>query len=154
MSTAGEIEAQRRIVRRTAIAAASLVSTAVFLVTVIANLTELRSPTVVVSDNGIIVSSGGTTVTLPREQIVSASLEEQLPPVTKRFGWGSAATLRGRYRLDGQPGYVNVARQHAPFVMLRMADEFVLVNLPDPVETRTLYKEIVRRWPAARVQTP
>jgi len=140
--------------QRTAIAAATLVSTAVITVAVLASRTELTPPTIALDDAGITVSSGATTVHVRPEQIVSVSLEEQLPPVSKRFGWGSAATLRGRYRLDGQPGYVNVARQHAPFVMLRMADEFVLVNLPDPVETRTLYKEIVRRWPAARVQTP
>jgi hypothetical protein len=139
---------------RTAIAAATLVATAVITVVILAGRTELRPPTIAMDEAGITVSSGATTVRMRPEQIVSVSLEEQLPPVSRRFGWGSAGTLRGRYRLDGQAGYVNVSRQHAPFVMLRTKDEFVLVNLPDPHQTRTLFEEIVRRWPAVRAQGP
>jgi hypothetical protein len=136
--------------QRAAIAAATLVATAVITVVVLASRTELTPPTITLDGAGITVSSGATTVRVRPEQIVSVSLEERLPPVSKRFGWGSSATLRGRYRLDGQPGYVNVARRHAPFVMVGMAHEFVLVNLPDPAKTRRLFEDIVRRWPSVR----
>lgn len=154
MSETDVRRSQQRIVQRTAVAAAALVSAAVFLVVVIASVTEFRSPTVVVSDVGIIVSSGATTVSLPHELIVSASLEEALPPVTKRFGWGSAATLRGQYRLGESLGYVDVTRRRGPFVMLRTRSEFVLLNLAEPSATRALFDDIVRRWPAIRADRP
>jgi hypothetical protein len=134
---------------RTAVLAASFVAVSVVFVAGVANYRELGPVQVSIDTAGIAVDSGAARIIISGDELLSARLEDELPSLRGGFGWHSSATLRGRYRLDGHPGHVNVSRQRPPFLLLRTRDSFVLINWPDSAATRRLHDAIVQRWPAA-----
>jgi hypothetical protein len=134
---------------RAAVLAAALVSVAVMFVVYVAGSREPTPAQVSIDDAGITIDSGASRILIRGDDLTIVRLEDRLPPVSGGFGWHSSVALNGRYRLDGQQGRVNVLRQRPPFLLLRTRDSFVLINWPDPADTRRLHDDIAQRWPAA-----
>lgn len=79
---------------------------------------------------------------LPLSQVTSVTLEERLPPIRMRTnGFALGASLRGHFRLDAWgDGRLFVEANRPPFIALRTADSFVIVNATDAAETRRLHE--------------
>ena len=63
-------------------------------------------------------------------------------------GFAAAGVLRGHVNGEGRGSgrlYVDVAT--APYLLVRLRDGFVAVNLAEPEQTRALYEEMARAWP-------
>lgn len=145
-----EGETQRRRQARTLALALTGVVILVFGLVVALHLVELTPPRVMVTTAGMIVESGPARIAVVPEAITSLTLEETLPPLRKRVGWGSYTSLRGRFSTDEAAGWVHVARRRPPFIVLRTAQSFLILNDSDPARTKATYEAIVQRWPALR----
>ena len=128
--------------------AAALLVIAALLATL--NLLELSPARVTVGDSGIVVVSGATRMVLAPRDITSLALEDTLPPLKKRVGWGSYTALRGRFSTDRAAGWVHVSRRKPPFIMLETADSFLILNDTDAAGTRAMYDAIDQRWRMSR----
>ena len=114
------------------------------------NLYQLSPPRVTVTEAGITVESGPARFAVAPEEITSLNLEETLPPLRKRVGWGTLRSLRGRFATERAAGWVHVARQQPPYILLQTADSFLILNDPDPIKTKATYEALVERWRASR----
>jgi hypothetical protein len=114
------------------------------------NLYQLAPPRVTVTAAGITVESGPARFAVAPEEITSLKLEETLPPLRKRVGWGTHRSLRGRFTTERAAGWVHVARQQPPYILLQTAESFLILNDPDPIKTKATYDALVERWRASR----
>jgi hypothetical protein len=92
--------------------------------------------------DGVLSINGGSaheTVRLP--DIVSISLEPELPLIARRTnGFSMGSTRRGSFRLqDGEQARLFVEGDHPPFVFIRTKDSRIWINVSDADATRALY---------------
>ncbi len=145
-----EGEAHYRRQKRTVRVAVAAVLLAIAGLLAALNLLELSPALVTVGDRGIVVVSGPTRMVLAPRDITSLALEDTLPPLKKRVGWGSYTALRGRFSTDRAAGWVHVSRRKPPFIVLETADSFLILNDTDAARTRAMYETIDQRWRMSR----
>jgi hypothetical protein len=114
------------------------------------NLRQLPPPRITFTDSGIAVASGPATFVVSPDEITGLALEDTLPVLHKRTGWGTYTSLRGRFRTDRAAGWVHVARHRPPYIVLQTADSFLILNDSDPQKTRAIYDSMSERWRSAR----
>lgn len=114
-----------------------------------------RPVKVAVTPEGFEVKTLFYGATFAAADILAVSLEARLPRVLlKTNGFGGAGTLRGHFRVEGLgDGRLYVDEGRAPYVLVRLREDFVFVNFREPERTRALYEELARQWPD-RVATP
>ncbi|MCG6926876.1 MAG: hypothetical protein LJF30_16410 [Acidobacteria bacterium] len=110
---------------------------------------QMRPPAVSVRADGFEVESLFYGTTLAADDITAISLETTLPRVLARTnGFAAAGILRGHFNVEGLgSGRLYVDAGAAPYVLVRLRDGFVIVNLPQPEQTRALYEQMARAWP-------
>ena len=117
---------------------------------------QMRPPTVTVRADSFEVESLFYGTTFAADDISTISLEPTLPRVLARTnGFAAAGTLRGHFNVEGLGSgrlYVDVGA--APYVLVRLRDGFVVVNLPQPEQTRALYEQMARAWPDRAASEP
>ena len=106
--------------------------------------TGFRPPAVTIADNAFSVSNGFYRNTVPFDAMKAVTLESELPRIgPKTYGFSARNTLRGSFRLDNWGAsrlYVNL--DAPPFVVIRTADNHVVVNFTEPERTRRLYVDL------------
>jgi hypothetical protein len=110
---------------------------------------QMQPPTVTVRPDGFRVDSPFYGTDFAAEAITSISLEPTLPRVLARTnGFAAAGILRGHFTVEGLGnGLLFVDSGVAPFILVRLREGFVIVNLPEPERTRALYDEMACAWP-------
>jgi hypothetical protein len=118
------------------IAALALVGATVYL--------GLQPPVVRLTDNAIEVRGGMYSNTVAYSAMNSATLENTIPRVgLKTNGFAVSNTLRGSFNVDGWGnGRLYINGDAPPFVVIRAASGFVVVNFRDPNQTRALYADL------------
>jgi hypothetical protein len=144
----GEAQA-RRHARTLGLALTGVLLAVVGLVAAL-NFYQLPPARVTVTDTSLTVVSGPARMVVVPSQVTSLSLEDALPPLRKRVGWGTYTSLRGRFSTDEAAGWVHVARRRPPFIVLRTADSFLILNDSDPAKTKATFDSMLERWHAAR----
>jgi len=128
--------------RRTATFAIVILSIAFVL---IAMRASQKPPRVMVSSEGLKVSSWMYSVDLPWSDVIDVSLEQALPRVIRRTnGYALRGTLRGHFQVEGL-GAVRLfaERDEPPFVRITSSTEGVIyVGLGRGGATRQLFREI------------
>jgi hypothetical protein len=112
---------------------------------------EMRPPRVQVTDGMLAVRSGVYGAKIALSSISSLTLEDRLPRILLRTnGFALGRTLRGHFRLEGiDDGELFIEAGVPPYVVVRSADEYVVVNFAEPERTRELY-ELLKREAVAR----
>jgi hypothetical protein len=110
---------------------------------------QMQPPTVRVGADTLEIESPFYGRAFAADDITSVSLESTLPRVLVRTnGFAAGGTLRGHFTVEGLgEGLLFVEQGSAPFVLVRLREGFVIVNLPEPEGTRALYEEMARTWP-------
>jgi hypothetical protein len=117
---------------------------------------QTRPVDVRVGPRGIEIDTPFYGTTLPAADIATLSLEPALPRILSRTnGFAGAGSLRGHFRVEGLgDGRLYVERGHPPYVLIRLRQGFVVVNLSEPDRTRALYEELARQWPDRAATSP
>jgi hypothetical protein len=110
---------------------------------------QMQPPRVTVGADTLEIQSPFYGRGFAASDITAISLEPRLPRVLLRTnGFAAAGTLRGHFTLeDLGNGLLFVDQGTPPFVLVRLREGFVIVNLPEPRGTRALYDGMVRAWP-------
>lgn len=110
---------------------------------------QMQPPTVTVRADGFEVDSPFYGTSFAAADITGVSLEPALPRVNVRTnGFAAAGALRGHFTVEALgDGLLFVDRGAGPFVLVRLREGFVIVNLPEPGLTRALFDEMARAWP-------
>jgi hypothetical protein len=103
-----------------------------------------KPPTVVVEADRFSVKNGFYSVTVPYGEMRTVTLETALPGIVLRTnGFAAGQMLRGNFRLDEWgSGKLFINRDVPPFLVVRTAGAFVVVNFKDPALTRALYSDL------------
>ena len=103
-----------------------------------------QPPTVEVSSEVFSAGLGLYGIEIPRVNIASVELVEKLPRIQSRTnGFASGGLLRGNFRLEEWgAGKLFINRSSPPYVVVRTADTFVVVNFEDTARTRELYQQL------------
>jgi hypothetical protein len=151
--SATEVVEVRRRTRRALIA---LVSAFVLIGLGIAAIFYFHEqpPKVSLSASRIRVASALYSEQLALTEITHLSLERRLPRIRLRTnGYAAGETLRGHFRLDRLgDGQLFIEYGHPPYILIRSADAYVVVNFEDPDETIALYHRLEPLWRAARAR--
>lgn len=112
---------------------------------------QSRAPGVRVDARGLTVDAPFYGVTVPVADMKVVTLEDHLPPIRMRTnGFAMGETLRGWFRVEGMgEGKIFVEAKHPPYVMVKHASGFVIVNVADANETRAIYERIREVAPSA-----
>ncbi len=107
---------------------------------------QMRPPEVDVTSTTLSIRTLFYGQEYPLSEITSVSLETRLPRILARTnGFAGGGALRGWFRLEGWgEGKLFVDQGHAPFLVLRLRNGFVVVNFADPEKTRAIAAEIER----------
>ncbi len=144
--TAEETGRDERRLRRSA-TIAGVATAAVAAVVAVLLYAQSRPPVTSVTGQEFSVASGLYAARVPLAQIVSLTLEPELPRVLRRTnGFAMGATLRGHFRLERLGGgQLFVRRDRPPFILVRTRDSFVAVNFREPERTLDLYAALRER---------
>jgi hypothetical protein len=97
-------------------------------------------------DHGMLTVDGGSySDRVLLSEIRSATLEEQLPPIERRTnGFAFNGHLRGHFDVStlGGNGMLFVERGHPPYLVLKTANSFVVLNFANPDVTRRLAEQL------------
>jgi hypothetical protein len=125
---------------------------AVFLAIVLVVVTIIiqtgqRPVQIGLTDDALSVAGAGYSAEVPLASMTEVSLLDALPPVGRRTnGYAFGGTLRGHFQIDELGACeVFIERRVPPFIVIRTADRVVIVNRPDPEDTRRLYRELESR---------
>jgi hypothetical protein len=110
---------------------------------------EMIPPRVFVSPRGFEVESVFYGQQYPWSDVADIRLEPRLPRILARTnGFAAAGVLRGHFRVQGLgAGKLFVDLGTPPFVLVRLREGFVIVNLETAEKTRALYEELTRTHP-------
>lgn len=110
---------------------------------------EMIPPRVIVSPRGFQVESVFYGQEYPWSDVTDIRLEPRLPRILARTnGFAAAGLLRGHFRVQGLgAGKLFVDLRTPPFVLVRLREGFVIVNLETAEKTRALYEELIRAHP-------
>jgi hypothetical protein len=106
-----------------------------------------QPPAVEVSSETFSAGLGMYGIEIPRASITSVELVDGLPRIQSRTnGFAAGGLLRGNFRLEAWgAGKLFINRSSPPFVVVRTANTFVVVNFADPARTRELYERLMTR---------
>lgn len=106
-----------------------------------------QPPNVEVSSERFAAGLGFYGIDIPRASITSVELVTELPRIQSRTnGFASGGLLRGNFRLDEWgAGKLFINRSSPPYIVVRTAETFVVVNFEDPARTRELYGRLSSR---------
>jgi hypothetical protein len=106
-----------------------------------------QPPAVEVSSEAFSAGLGMYGIEIPRASITSVELVDGLPRIQSRTnGFAAGGLLRGNFRLEAWgAGKLFINRSSPPFVVVRTANTFVVVNFADPARTRELYERLMTR---------
>jgi hypothetical protein len=107
-------------------------------------LLQTRPPKVTLTARSLAIESPFYGDSYPIEEMTAVSLERCLPRVQLRTnGFASGGLLRGWFLVQGLgKGKLFVDVSNPPFVLVRMRQGFVIVNLEDGRSTQALYERI------------
>jgi hypothetical protein len=110
---------------------------------------EMIPPRAIVSPRGFQVESVFYGQEYPWSDVTDIGLEPRLPRILARTnGFAAAGLLRGHFRVQGLgAGKLFVDLGTPPFVLVRLREGFVVVNLETAEKTRELYEELIRARP-------
>jgi hypothetical protein len=110
---------------------------------------EMIPPRAIVSPRGFQVESVFYGQEYPWSDVTDIGLEPRLPRILARTnGFAAAGLLRGHFRVQGLgAGKLFVNLGTPPFVLVRLREGFVVVNLETAEKTRELYEELIRARP-------
>ena len=110
---------------------------------------QMRPPVVSVRANSFEVESLFYGTTFAADEITAISLEPTLPRVLARTnGFAAGGALRGHFNVEGLgAGRLYVDLGAGPYLLVRLQGGFVIVNLPQPEQTRALYEQMAQAWP-------
>jgi hypothetical protein len=143
---AGTAESPRRA-EKSAVFAAALAVVILAAVGVMMGL-QLQPPSVKVLRDRFSVRSVVYGMEVPMMDVTSLSLEQAIPRIRRRTnGFALGNTLRGHFRLDeiGE-GRLFVESNVPPFVVVKMQDDYVIINFRNPDATRRLYEDLSECW--------
>ena len=136
----------------------ALVGVALALVPVIV---QMKPPVVTVRADGFDVKSAFYGQGYRADEITSIEILDRLPAVEARTnGFSGGGLLRGHFRVRGLgEGKLFVDTGHAPFILVRLRERFVILNLDAPEKTAALFDEMARSLagqgrPAPAVASP
>jgi hypothetical protein len=111
-----------------------------------------QPPSVELSGDRFEVASGVYSIDLRLSEVAGIALVDALPRVIARTnGFAARGLRRGHFRLEGWgSGRLFINSQSPPYIVVRTADSFVVVNFEDAGRTRELYGQLT----AARSQKP
>jgi hypothetical protein len=115
-----------------------------------------QPPSIELSSEHVEVASGLYSAEIPIAAVRSVTLVEELPRIaTRTNGFAAGGTLRGHFRLEewGR-GRLFINRRTPPYVVVRTADSFVVVNFEDGARTRELYGRLAALSRKAAGQQP
>jgi hypothetical protein len=106
----------------------------------------MRPPVVDISPVRLSVRGGFYGADIAMTDIGEVSLQDTIPRIVRKIGGFHAGnTLRGRFTLEVLgPGDVFINRGVPPYVVIKTAQSFLIVNFNDPQRTRALYTELRR----------
>lgn len=82
---------------------------------------------------------------MPRTDLASVRLIDEIPSARRIAGFGGGTVLRGRFAVDSMgTGYLFVNKSVRSFIMIREREGFTIVNFDEPSRTRALFAELVR----------
>jgi hypothetical protein len=110
---------------------------------------EMIPPRVIVSARGFEIRSVFYGQEYPWSDVTEIRLEPRLPGILARTnGFAASGVLRGHFRVRGLgAGKLFVDLGTPPFVLVRLREGFVFVNLETAEETRALYDDLVHSRP-------
>jgi hypothetical protein len=135
--------------KATALAAAVVAVALALLIGVPFHL-EMKPVRAIVSPRGFEIQSVFYGQEYRWEDVTEIRLEPGLPRILARTnGFAAAGVLRGHFRVQelGE-GKLFVDLGTPPFILVRLHEGFVAVNLATPDETRALYDELIRARPS------
>jgi len=115
-----------------------------------------QPPSIELSGEHFEVASGLYSAEIPLAAVRSVTLVDELPRIAMRTnGFAAGGTLRGYFRLEewGR-GRLFINRRTPPYVVVRTADSFVVVNFEDGARTRELYGRLAALSRKAAGQQP
>ena len=103
-----------------------------------------QPPSVEVTNGVFAVSSGLYGTEIPLSNIQSVELMNTLPPIQSRTnGYSAGGILRGNFRLERWgAGKLFINRRATPYLVIRDANTFVVVNFDDAARTRELHERL------------
>jgi hypothetical protein len=122
---------------------------AVALVTGVTLHLEMIPPRAIVSLRGFEIQSVFYGQEYPWSDVTDIGLEPRLPRILARTnGFAASGILRGHFRVQGLgAGKLFVDLGTPPFILVRLREGFVIVNLETAEKTRALYEELIRACP-------
>jgi len=134
--------------RATALVVAAVVAGMALLIGVPFSL-EMTPPRVIVSPRGFEIQSVFYGQEYLWSDATEIRLEPRLPRILARTnGFAAAGVLRGHFRVQGLgAGKLFVDLGIPPFVLVRLREGFVIVNLESAEKTRALYDDLVHGRP-------
>jgi hypothetical protein len=105
---------------------------------------SMQPPDTVVGFDSFYVGSGLYRNTIPYPSMQSVTLDDTLPRIGfKTNGSRIGGTMRGNFRVEGWgSARLFINRNAPPFVVITTPETHVVVNLPDPAQTRQLYTSL------------
>jgi hypothetical protein len=115
-----------------------------------------KPPLIAVRSSELRVKSLFYGGSFPWREFRQVTLEQSLPPIRLRTnGYALGPSLRGHFKMDvlgkGQL-YIEVNRP--PFILLRTATSYLILNDQHPERTKELYREIYQQWSRSKSSPP
>jgi hypothetical protein len=107
---------------------------------------EMIPPRAIVTPRGLEIESVFYGQEYLWPDVTEIRLEPRLPRILARTnGFAATGVLRGHFRVQGLgAGKLFVDLGTPPFILVRLREGFVILNLETAEETRTLYEELIR----------
>ena len=110
-------------------------------------------PTTVTVDATTVTIGGMYGLEIPLTEIVSVSLERELPPIRRKInGFDLGNILKGDFALQGLGrGRLFLYAERPPYIHLKLPREFVFLNFADSTQTAAVCAEITQQWQASHI---
>ena len=112
-------------------------------------IVQMKPPVVTVRADGFDVKSAFYGQGYRADEITAIEILDRMPVVEARTnGFSGGGLLRGRFRVRGLgEGKLFVDTGTSPFILMRLRESFVILNLDAPEKTAALFDEMARAWP-------
>jgi hypothetical protein len=119
-------------------------------------IVQMKPPAVTVGADGFDVQSAFYGQGYRADEITAIEILDRMPVVEARTnGFSGGGLLRGHFRVRGLgEGKLFVDTGTAPFILVRLRESFVILNLDAPEKTAALFDEMASAWPDKVVPRP